>query len=264
MPVQSDRGPWPVTPAVSDLVFASDITAAAGSTNEPFDVVADNADPIDGFTIALAYDAALVTLERHSTIGSDSEGVGVELEMPNLDPVNGTAIVAVIFDFLPPFDGQQLAAGTDHRLLTGDISITPGVAEQTTPLTIGTGIGAPPSDTSFVVAGFTVDPALESGLITIQDGGSPPPPDTFLRGDANNDGVVDIADPNFLSSYLFQGGPPPAGLDSADVNDDGLVDTSDPTYLFDFLLTGGPAPQSPYPDPGPDPTSDGLSCGGGS
>ena len=116
----------PVTPAVSDLVFASDITAAAGSTNEPFDVVADNADPIDGFTIALAYDAALVTLERLSTIGSDSEGVGVELEMPNLDPVNGTAIVAVIFDFLPPFDGQQLAAGTDHRLLTGDISITPG------------------------------------------------------------------------------------------------------------------------------------------
>jgi hypothetical protein len=32
----------------------------------------------------------------------------------------------------------------------------------------------------------------------------------YIHGDANGDGVVDIADVFFLINFLFAGGPPPA------------------------------------------------------
>ncbi len=254
----------PVTPPLVDRVFATNVTAAAGATNQPFEIRADHADALDGFTVAFSYDPSLVTLERLTTVGSDSEVVGVELELPNFDSTNGTAVIAVIFDFMPPFDTQQLLPGTDHRLLTGDISLASGVAAQTTSLICGTGIGSPPNDTSFVVAGFTVDPILENGTVTIEAGGPPPPAQTFIRADLNDDGLIDIADPNFLSAYLFQGGPAPACLQAGDVNDDGTIDAADTTYLFDYLLSSGAAPPAPFPAAGVDPTDDALGCDSGS
>lgn len=84
--------------------------------------------------------------------------------------------------------------------------------------------------------------------------------DIFLRGDANNDSAVDISDPSFIYSYLFQGGPAPSCMDAADANDDGRVDISDAVYLGEFLYQGGPPPPPPFPGCGTDPTSDNLGC----
>lgn len=89
-------------------------------------------------------------------------------------------------------------------------------------------------------------------------------PDTlFIRGDANRNGALEIADSIQTFSYLFLGGPAPACEDAADANDSGGIDISDGIYVLVYLFSGGPAPPSPYPVPGVDPTEDPLGCSEG-
>jgi endonuclease/exonuclease/phosphatase family metal-dependent hydrolase len=98
----------------------------------------------------------------------------------------------------------------------------------------------------------------------------------FVRGDANADGAVDVADAVFVLLYLFRGGAAPPCMKAADANDDGTitqecghgegaacscgVTPSDAMYLFCYLLLEGPAPPAPFPSLGTDPTPDGLDC----
>ena len=85
---------------------------------------------------------------------------------------------------------------------------------------------------------------------------------SFIRGDVNFDGKVDLSDSIFLNNYLFKGGSPPLCNDAADANDDGKIDISDGVYLNNYLFLGtGSPPPMPYPDLGVDPTVDGLTCG---
>ena len=105
-------------------------------------------------------------------------------------------------------------------------------------------------------AGLSISPLLQSGVIQIGGGA----PGLFIRGDANGDGLVSIADGSTIHLFLFEGGAPPPCLDAADVNDDGIVDVSDPLYLYDFLFISTPPPPPPYPQEGSDPTPDSLDC----
>jgi hypothetical protein len=63
---------------------------------------------------------------------------------------------------------------------------------------------------------------------------------TFKRGDANNDGAVDIADVVYILAVLFPDGQPPPvfSWDAMDANDDGFVNIADPTTLA-IYVTGG-------------------------
>ncbi len=87
--------------------------------------------------------------------------------------------------------------------------------------------------------------------------------ETFVRGQVNGDGAVDMADAIDLLHYLFLSGPAPGCRKAADLNDDGDIDIADPVRLLLFLFTGGPAIPQPYPDRGLDPTTDALSCDSG-
>lgn len=80
----------------------------------------------------------------------------------------------------------------------------------------------------------------------------------FIRGDANGDGRVDLADPIHTLSHLFGSADRVACPDAYDVNDDGALDLADPIYAVRFLFSGGEPPPAPFPGPGPDPTPDEL------
>ncbi len=82
---------------------------------------------------------------------------------------------------------------------------------------------------------------------------------SFVRGDANGDGTLNIADVLHILDGLFGTGALDC-LDAADVNDDGKLDVADPVYLLDFMFGRGPEPPAPFPDPGEDPTADSLGC----
>ena len=66
----------------------------------------------------------------------------------------------------------------------------------------------------------------------------------YVRGDANRDGRVTVADVVYLVSYLFKGGPAPVPPGAGDANHDGLVTVGDCVYLINYLFKGGPPPCS--------------------
>jgi hypothetical protein len=64
----------------------------------------------------------------------------------------------------------------------------------------------------------------------------------FLIGDANGDGVIDVADVMYLINYLFIGGSSPDPLEAGDANCDGEIDIADVMYLINYLFIGGSPP----------------------
>lgn len=83
----------------------------------------------------------------------------------------------------------------------------------------------------------------------------------FVRGDANGDDHLDLADPIMTLNYLFVPGMArPACEDAMDINDDGRLDIGDAVRLLNYLFSGGPNPLPPFPEKGLDPTDDPLRC----
>ena len=65
---------------------------------------------------------------------------------------------------------------------------------------------------------------------------------TYVGGDANHDGVVDVADVVFLVNYLFKAGPQPNPKAAGDPNNDCIVDVADVVYLINYLFKQGASP----------------------
>jgi len=84
-----------------------------------------------------------------------------------------------------------------------------------------------------------------------------PPVRNFIRGNANNDGGVDIADPIWIINELFRQGPESPCQDAADANDDDKVDSTDAVYLIEYQFVAGPSPPTPFPQCGTDPDGPG-------
>lgn len=66
---------------------------------------------------------------------------------------------------------------------------------------------------------------------------------TWLAGDVDGGGAVNVADLTLLIAYLFRGGSMPCSLVPADVNADCAVSVADLTRLIAFLFRGGPPPE---------------------
>jgi len=65
---------------------------------------------------------------------------------------------------------------------------------------------------------------------------------SFLRGDANGDGVITITDAIYLLNYLFRDGPAPDPMAAGDTNCDDSIIIGDAIYLLNYLFRSGPAP----------------------
>ena len=79
-----------------------------------------------------------------------------------------------------------------------------------------------------------VDGALKFNLVAFEQYVEP----TFIRGDVNNDTLVNIADVTVLIDYLLSGDETNINLEAADCNQMGGVNIADVTALIDFLLSG--------------------------
>ncbi len=72
----------------------------------------------------------------------------------------------------------------------------------------------------------------------------------FVRGDANADGRVNLADAVWTINALVRGGPPTPCPSAGDANADGRLDLSDPIYTAQHRFLHGPTPPAPFPDCG--------------
>lgn len=85
--------------------------------------------------------------------------------------------------------------------------------------------------------------------------------DTFIRGDSNSDGKVNIADVVSDLKDIYHGIPVNCP-DAADINDDGKVNLEDPVLALNYSFKGGQKPAEPFPEKGYDITKDNLDCNG--
>ena len=82
----------------------------------------------------------------------------------------------------------------------------------------------------------------------------------FVRGEINEDGVLDVSDPIELLRRLFLASASALRCrDAADVDDQGDVNIADAAFLLHLLFQGGLSPPPPFEDCGTDPTPDGSS-----
>lgn len=82
----------------------------------------------------------------------------------------------------------------------------------------------------------------------------------FTRGDANEDGRVDLSDAIWILDSLFLVPRPTSCEDAADVDDSGFANITDAIYLLNFQFLGGGPPPAPFPGCGEDATGDLLRC----
>ncbi len=82
----------------------------------------------------------------------------------------------------------------------------------------------------------------------------------FIRGDADNSGVVDISDSIYILSYLFIGDLTLVCEDAADTDDLGEVDITDPIFLLMAQFLGSRTIPAPGFECGVDLTEDDLEC----
>jgi hypothetical protein len=62
------------------------------------------------------------------------------------------------------------------------------------------------------------------------------------HGDANGDGVINLADVMYMINYLYRSGPYPASFEAGDANCDGDHGILDVVILINFLYKGGRHP----------------------
>lgn len=65
---------------------------------------------------------------------------------------------------------------------------------------------------------------------------------SYICGDCNGDGVIDLGDVVYLINYVFRNGDPPNPIEAGDCNCDTVVDLGDVVYLINYLYRGGDPP----------------------
>ena len=84
----------------------------------------------------------------------------------------------------------------------------------------------------------------------------------FVRGDSDDNGLLNLTDAFFILNFLFLGGPSPSCFEACDVDNNGILQLTDGIFMLNFLFLGGEAIPAPRDRCGPDPASppDNFDC----
>ncbi len=201
-----------------------------------------------GFSFGLAHDSTAVKVADLAAGTAIAAAGGADFWRVTIVEDKGVTLGCVIdlepeggkFRVLPAFTvGQQVAVAA--------YALDGGTAEVTTNVAFSTALGTPPVEVVVDVDGDTRVPIVGDPVaITV---GSAPVAARFIRGDANQDGKVNIADAVAIVRTIFGVGSKIALIEacqaSADVNDDGELNVSDVTFVLAYLFQAGrviPAP----------------------
>jgi hypothetical protein len=182
-------------------------------------------------------------------------------------PVQQYNSAAVVFDlfFTANDKFDNISPDSIH---IGGVSLFGGLPASELRLCYSMQFYASSSSPSDLVDGFCVDntATLPYELWYFQDAGGIYPPDfngllnpavdlpfappicfdvvhvSYICGDCDVSGGVDIDDVVYLISYIFSGGPPPNPLSVGDADCSGGVDIDDVVSLIAYIFSGGNAP----------------------
>ena len=222
-----------------------------------------------GWSIAITHDSEKLLLEGPTIDGTDAAALfdGGFKKTEAIDPAKNAGksgwVSAVVLSFTQPI---VLDPAKNQTIGKAKYSVKAGEDEDL-PTTISFQDGlrgsGQPVQNIITVNGSSVTPTNLINL-EVKCGIGPPPSGKFVRGNANDDGKVNIADPIWIINELVRQGPKTKCQDAADANDDGLVDLSDAMYLITWRFLAGPPPKAPFPACGADVGADTLNCPEGS
>lgn len=261
------QGAPPAPPSFTYIAPTQDVQFDAGSFTANFAIEqnpdGDLAFPIDtqGFSMGNE-NGALVAPTAVNAIGdlaSLSGGAGPDFFGDNTF-ANGWT-VGVVYAFL---GGVFIQFDTAKEVIGVDYDINGAAAGDSETLTwVGT-LGTPPVSNVVVVAGQSIGTAAADGAINFIEVVIPSV--DFIRGDCNDDGIVNIADGVWIINELFLSGPSSVCPAACDANADGMRDQSDAVYIWNYRFLGGAPPSAPFPACGESLDADdvALGCDGGS
>ena len=84
----------------------------------------------------------------------------------------------------------------------------------------------------------------------------------FVRGDSDDNGLLNLTDAVFILNFLFLGGASPSCFEACDADNNGILQLTDGIFMLNFLFLGGEAIPAPRDRCGPDPASppDNFDC----
>jgi hypothetical protein len=247
------------------IIEAGSVVVEPGTTAETL-ITLDHPEAVEAFSFGLVYDS------------NDIDPMGAEAGAAVMDATGPEGPDFYFVDLLPsgvPVTGNGLTVACILSLSFPIVTIPAGFQQEITVVTFdclptatpGAEIAVDFSDQLgdpqilLVASVIGQDQFLVpfSGLITVFEEPPPPPGPSFVRGDANGDGTLDISDPVRIGVYVARGVNQLACLAAGDIDDDGLIQLSDVVSLLSYLFSEGAAPAAPFPDCGADPTTD-LDC----
>ena len=199
---------------------------------------------------------SLISVEPGSAFASEA---GVFLLQ--LSPTGGPGFTwgaVVDSDLAPPF--ATLAGGGRHEIARARYAVLATAAEGVSPIGFTSGLGAPPVE---LLVAVEAAGALAEVPVSSIPGGVDVTYSTFLRGDATDDGSINLLDVLRTLELIFL---PLGGVecfDVLDVNDNGSLGVADALYLLEYLfLQTVPPPAVPFATCGIDQSDDALPCDG--
>lgn len=224
----------------------------------------DSPTGIQGFVVGVAVEGNATVLDAsfEGTAGDDvPEGIssppllgGAEVIEPGVNSQGEGAVASLVFSFSDPVwlpresaaDVLRITlAAPDSEEPQGGIVFRDGLVGSGQPVLNEFSVAGetqhagPPEDPLRCLAGTTIRRPL------------------FRRGDADQNGRVELTDGVHIHRHLFVGDPPRLECrDAADVDDDGRINLTDGIRVFLFLFRGGVEPPPPFGECGEDPTPD--------
>ena len=241
------------------LATSSSGQVSAGEIDFEVSLRGYNVEALQGFSSVLAFDPLILQCASSTIEGTITQVAGAEFIEGVVDNTIGFVVLGVLMDILPPYDGQVIPATgieLEYARIYFDVSSSLTSSSQTE-LHFENDLGTPPISNVFVIENQSVEPVtVDLTIDVVVDG-------IFLRGDADGNLRLDLADA--INNLVFMTSacpdcPIPLCPKALDVNDNGMIDLGDAIQLLNFLYIGGAPPAAPFPDPGVDPTPDGLDC----
>lgn len=237
-----------------NFLIAKDATVLAGERGVPLEFIAINTSPLMGFSLAVRFDPDVLAVAEVHIRDTITDAVKAEFVEPIIRNDEGYFILGVLLDAVPPFEDQRIpATGLDLVIARAEVDVDEDALIDRTEIVFEDGLGSPPISNRFVIDSQSVAPRTLKGVVTVLH------EIPFVRGDANADGRVNVADPVVIVFRVFRG-LELACDKAADADDDGEILVNDPVYLLQYLFRHGPEPPAPFPEAGLDPTPDDLPC----